>query len=81
MLNDDPELLEHEIVDFVAFGKFVHAGMERPRRDIDEPRLLTLIEYTSRFLNNKKSQAGYDEYLRIDFNAVFDSCANNAAIG
>jgi hypothetical protein len=35
---------------------------------------------TARFLNDRKSQAGYDEYLHIGCYAFFDSCAN-AAIG
>jgi hypothetical protein len=39
MMNDDPELLEPEFVDFTAYEKFNSAGLERPPRDIDEPRL------------------------------------------
>jgi hypothetical protein len=49
-------------------------------RDIDEPRLLTRTDDTARFLNDMKSQAGYDEYLHIFCYAFFDRCAN-AAIG
>jgi hypothetical protein len=30
MLNDDSELLEPEFVDFSAYGKVIHAGLERP---------------------------------------------------
>jgi hypothetical protein len=39
MLNDDPELLELECVDFPAYGKVIPAGLERSPRDTDEPRL------------------------------------------
>jgi hypothetical protein len=39
-----------------------------------------LTDDTARFLNDKKYQAGYDEYLHIGCYAFFDSCAN-AAIG
>jgi hypothetical protein len=63
MLNDDSELLEPEFVDFSAYGKVIHAGLESPPRDIDEPRLGTLTDDTARFLNDRRSQAGYDEYL------------------
>jgi hypothetical protein len=49
-------------------------------RDIDEPRLLPLADETARFLDDRKSQAGYDEYLHIGCYAFFGSCAN-AAIG
>jgi hypothetical protein len=54
--------------------------LERPPRDIDEPLLWTLTNNTSRFMSDKKSQAGYDDYLYIGNNAFFDSCAN-AEIG
>jgi hypothetical protein len=54
--------------------------LEQPPRDIDEPRLWTLTDDTARFLNDRKSQAGYDEYLHIGCYAFFDMCAN-AAIG
>ena len=39
MMNDESELLEPGIVDFSAYGKVIPAGLERPPRDIDEPRL------------------------------------------
>jgi hypothetical protein len=77
--NDDPELHEPEFVDFAAYGKISPAGLEQPPRDIDEPRLWTLTDDTARrFLNDRKSQAGYDEYLHIGCYAFFDSCANAA---
>jgi hypothetical protein len=40
----------------------------------------TLTDDTARFLNDKRTQVGYDEELHIGCNAVFDSCAK-AAIG
>jgi hypothetical protein len=80
MLNDDPELHEPEVVDFAGYGRVIHAGLERPPRDTDEPRLWTLTDDTARFLNDRTSHAGYDEYLHIVCYAFFDSCAN-AAIG
>jgi hypothetical protein len=58
MLNDDPELHEPEFVDFAAYGKVIHAGLGRPPRDIDEPRLWTLTDDTARFLSDRKSHAG-----------------------
>jgi hypothetical protein len=76
MLNDDPELPEPEFVDFAAYGKVIPIGLERPSRDIDEPCLWTLTDDTARFLNDKRSQAAYDEYLHIGCNVDFDSCPN-----
>jgi hypothetical protein len=49
--------------------------MEPPPRDIDEPPLWTMTADTARFLNDKRSQAGYDEYLHIGHKA-FESCTN-----
>jgi hypothetical protein len=67
MLNDDSELLEPEFIDFSEYGKVIHAGLERPPRDIDKPRLWTLTDDTACFLSEKRSQAGYDEYLHIGY--------------
>jgi hypothetical protein len=79
MLNDDPELLEsREIVDFSVYEKAIPAGLERPPRDIDEPRMWTLPDDTARFLTDRRSQAGYSEYLHTGCYAFFDSCANEA---
>jgi hypothetical protein len=39
MMNDESELIEPGIVEFSAYGKVIPAGLERPPRDIDEPRL------------------------------------------
>jgi hypothetical protein len=36
------------------------------------------MDDTARFLNDKKSQAGYDEYLHIGCYAFFDNYANTA---
>jgi hypothetical protein len=80
MLSNDPELLEPKFVDIAAYGKVIRAGLERPPRDIDEPRLWTLTDDTVRFLNDKISPAWYDDYLHTCCNAFFDRCAN-AAVG
>jgi hypothetical protein len=78
--NEDSELLELEFVDFSACGKVIPAGLERPPRDIDEPRLWTMTDDTARFISDRRSQAGYDEYLHIGCYAFVDSYAI-AAIG
>jgi hypothetical protein len=39
MMNEDPELLELDFVDFSVYRMVILAGMDRPSRDIDEPRL------------------------------------------
>ena len=39
MMNDESELIEPGIADFSAYGTVIPAGLERPPRDIDEPRL------------------------------------------
>jgi hypothetical protein len=49
-----------------------------PPGKIDEPRVLTMTDDMARFLNDKRSQAGYDEYLHISCNAFFDGRANAA---
>jgi hypothetical protein len=77
-LNDDSERLEPEFVDFSAYGKVNHAGLERHPRDIDEPRLRTLTDDTARCLNDIISQAGCNEYIYIGWYAFFESCANTA---
>jgi hypothetical protein len=76
LLNDDPELLQPEFVDFTAYGRVILAGLERPPRDIEEARRWTVTDDTARFLNNKRSQAGYHEYFCTCCNAFFDRCAN-----
>jgi hypothetical protein len=78
MRSDDPKLLEPEFVDFSANGKVILAGLERHPRDTDEPRLSMLTGDTARYLNDKRSQTGYDEYLHIGCYAFFDSGANAA---
>jgi hypothetical protein len=80
LLNDDSELHEPEFVEFSTYGKVIPAGLERPPRNIDEPRLGTMTDDTARFLNDMKSQAGYDEYIHNGCYAFFESRAN-AAIG
>jgi hypothetical protein len=53
LLNDNLEPFEHKFVIFAAYGKVIPAGMERPPRDIDEQRLWTLTDSSSRFLSDK----------------------------
>jgi hypothetical protein len=78
LLNDDSELHELEFLDFFTYGKVILTGLERPPHDIDELCLWTLKHDTARFLNDRKSQAGCDEYLHIGCYAFFDNCANAA---
>jgi hypothetical protein len=78
LLNDDPEPFDHEVVDFAAYGKVTPAGMERPPRDIDEPRLWTSTNYAARFLSDKKSQARYHECPHTGSNAFLGRCASTA---
>jgi hypothetical protein len=42
MLDDEPEPTASEVVDFNYYGEVIHAGLERPPRDVEEPRLWTL---------------------------------------
>jgi hypothetical protein len=63
-------------VDFTYYGEVIHAGLERPPRDVEEPRLLTLTNDTTRTLSDKHTQAAYDEYLHASCYAFFDSCVN-----
>jgi hypothetical protein len=76
MLNDDPELLEHELVDFAAYGKVISTGLKRIPRDMGVPRLSTLTVDITRFLSDKKSQSEYNEYLHIGRHVFLDSIAN-----
>jgi hypothetical protein len=39
MLNNDPDLLEHELVDVASCSKVIRVGTERPPCDTDEPRM------------------------------------------
>jgi hypothetical protein len=38
MLQDDPDPTEPELDDFVYNGENGHVNLERPPRDVDEPR-------------------------------------------
>eukprot|EP00873_Tetraselmis_striata_P017157 jgi/Tetstr1/437421/TSEL_026103.t1 len=69
---------ELEYVDFAYYGRVIPPGLERPPRDVDEPRLWTLTDDTARALADKRSQAAYDEYLHLGCYAFFSSCANEA---
>eukprot|EP00873_Tetraselmis_striata_P007929 jgi/Tetstr1/428193/TSEL_018243.t1 len=48
---------ELEYVDFAYYGRVIPPGLERPPRDVDEPRLWTLTDDTARALADKRSQA------------------------
>jgi hypothetical protein len=39
LLDDEPEPSASEFVDFSYYGEVIPAGLERPLRDVDEPRL------------------------------------------
>jgi hypothetical protein len=78
MLDDDLEPSASEFIDFSYYGEVIPAGLERPPRDVAEPRLWTLTDDTARALSDKRTQAAYDKYLRISCYAFFDSCANAA---
>jgi hypothetical protein len=78
MLDDEPEPTASEFVDFTFYGEVILAGVERPPRDVEEPRLWTLKDNTARTLSDKRTQAAYDEYLHIGCYAFFDSCPNAA---
>jgi hypothetical protein len=65
LLDDNPEPTASEFVDFTYYGEVIPAGLERPPRDVEEPRLWTLIDDTARALSDKRTQAAYDEYLHI----------------
>jgi hypothetical protein len=80
MLDDEPEPTAADFVDFTYYGEVIPAGLERPPRDVDEPRMWTLTDDTARALADKRTQSAYDEYLHIGCYAFFDICAN-AAIG
>jgi hypothetical protein len=80
LLDDEPEPPSSDFVDFAYYGEVIPAGLERPPRDVEEPRLWTLTNDTARALSDKRTQAAYDEYLHIGCYAFFDNCAN-AAIG
>jgi hypothetical protein len=78
LLDDEPEPIVSEFVDFTYYGEVVLAGLERPPRDVEEPRLWTLTYDTARALSDKRTQSAYDEHLHIGCYAIFESCANTA---
>jgi hypothetical protein len=65
-------------VDFAYYGKVIRAGLERPPRDVEEPRLLTLTDDTARAFSKEKTHSTHDEYLPIGCYAFFDNYANAA---
>jgi hypothetical protein len=78
MLDDEPEPTAPHFVDFTYYGEIILAGLKRPPRDVEEPRLTTLRDDTARALNDQNTHAAYKEYLHIGCNAFFESCANAA---
>jgi hypothetical protein len=72
MLDDEPEPSASEFVDFSYYGEVIVAGLERPPRDVDEPRLWTLTDDNARALSDKRTQAAYDEYLHTGCYAFFE---------
>jgi hypothetical protein len=54
MLDDEPEPNASEFVDLSYYGEVIHSGLERPPRDVEEPRLWTLADDTARTLIDKK---------------------------
>jgi hypothetical protein len=69
LLDDEPEPTASEFVDSTYYGEVISTGLERPPRDVEEPRLWTLTHDTTRTLSNKKTQTAYDEYHHIDWYA------------
>jgi hypothetical protein len=80
LLDDETDPSAADFVDFTYNIEVILAGLERPPRDVEEPRLWTLTDDTARALADKRTQLAYDEYLHIGCYAFFESCAN-AAIG
>jgi hypothetical protein len=78
MLDDEPDPVASEFVDFTYYGEVIPSGLERPPRDVDEPRLWPLSDDTTRTFSDKRTQSIYDEYLHIGCYAFSDSCANAA---
>jgi hypothetical protein len=77
--QDEPEPTESELVDFAYYGKAIPSGLERPPRDVDEPRIRTLTDGTARALSEIKTQhLTYDDYLYLWCYAFFNSCADAA---
>jgi hypothetical protein len=55
LLDDETEPTASEFVDFTYFGEVIPAGLERPPRDVEEPRLWTLTYDTARALADKRT--------------------------
>jgi hypothetical protein len=73
LLDDESDPSASDFVDFAYYGEVIPAGLERPPRDVDEPRLWILTDDTARALSDKRTQSAYDEYLHIGCYAFFDS--------
>jgi hypothetical protein len=74
-LDDEPDPSASNFVDFAYYSEVIPAGLERPPRDIEEPRLWTLADDTAGAQSDKRTQSAYDKYLHIGCNTYFDSCA------
>jgi hypothetical protein len=55
MLDDEPEPSASELLNFTYFGEVIHAGLERPPHDVEEPCLWTLTYDTARTLSDKRT--------------------------
>jgi hypothetical protein len=78
MLDDEPEPTASDFIDSTYYGEIIPAGLKRPPRDVEEPRLTNVRDDTARALNDQDTHAAYDEYLHIGCNGFFESCANAA---
>jgi hypothetical protein len=56
LLDDVPEPSASDFVDFAYYGEVIPASLERPPRDVEEPRLWTLTDDTARALRDKRTQ-------------------------
>jgi hypothetical protein len=50
-------MIVSEFVDFTYYGEVNLAGLERPPRDVEEPRLWTLTDDTARALSDSRTQS------------------------
>jgi hypothetical protein len=74
VFDDESEPTASEFVHLTYYGELIHAGLERPPRDVEQQHILTLTDDTARALSDKKTQAAH-EYLHIGCYAFFDNCA------
>jgi hypothetical protein len=79
MLIDNPEPTEPEFADYAYYGKVIFAGLERPSRDVYEPRVSTLAGDTTRILSEKNTDSAHDEHLHIGCYITCLDCSANTA--